>query len=118
MKQIEIKLTEQLLQAYTGYTVDELADLNGYQSVIANPAFSVVRDDVSGEPISNGEEQTIANPTTRTQHLAQIALVALVKAVAEPIRKQTIANAQEQATVGFGQALQMIIDNAEVTVLE
>lgn len=51
--------------------IEAFADNFGYQTVIANPAFAVVMDEVSGEPVSNGEPQTIPNPQTKLEYVSE-----------------------------------------------
>lgn len=59
MKQINYTLTEDILQPY-GITIDDLANANGYQTQIIDPATLADPENVT----------TIANPNTPLQHIA------------------------------------------------
>lgn len=117
MREINIKLTEQVLTTATGYTVEEIANANGYQEVVANPAYIVTVDE-NGITSGNGEAVTIPNPESRVRFLGRISATQAVAKLAEPLRKKVIADAQKQAEQAFDTAVQEVVDNTEVNIVE
>ncbi len=51
--------------------IEAFADSLGYQSVVANPAYSVTIDEETREFTSNGEPQTIANSQTKLEYVSE-----------------------------------------------
>jgi len=85
-KSIGLQLEEKILEPY-GITVEEIADANGYQSEIRNPAFDVAVGE-DGEVTDNGEPELISNTETRTEFVArkipEIGLVKMIENVMRP----------------------------------
>jgi len=85
-KSIGLQLEEKILEPY-GITVEEIADANGYQSEIRNPAFDVAVGE-DGEVTDNGEPEIISNTETRTEFVArkipEIGLVKMIENVMRP----------------------------------
>lgn len=137
MKELNIKITEDALLNNTGFSVDALADANGYQEMVQNPDYvqevgtEFLLDDnyqflldADGKKQSNPDyvpaqgEQLIANPETRTTHLANVIKKAGVTHVAEPVKKTAVRNAQTQVEDQFKAGIQAVVDAATVTVKE
>lgn len=119
MRQIEIRITEDVILNNTWYTVEQLAEANSYQETIVNPDYV---PQVGMEWDENyAPEQgtpTIPNPETCVQFLAKKGLETMVRNLAQPLLRKVAMDAEEQAITAFNQALEAVIENSQITTVE
>lgn len=100
MRKIEIILTEENILKNTGSTVEQLAQANGYQTMV----------------YIDGEE--VANTQSCIDFLARKALEIVVSGLASPLLNNAIYSAQNQAMQSFNASLEAVMNDAEVRVTE
>lgn len=136
MREITITLTEQDLLETTGRTLEEITDVNGYQTVVPNPDYVPAQgSETMTDPAWDGQqfpipqvpnpdyvpavgEPTIPNPEKRTAFLAKKLAAAGMRILSEPLRKQAIRNAEREANELFDGSITALLDRAKIVITE
>lgn len=130
MREITITLTEQDLLETTGRTLEEITDVNGYQTVVPlteaelpakvektyeNP---ITKETETVMDYPDGTVFTKPNPETRTAFLAKRLAAAGMRVLSEPLRKQAIRNAELEANELFDGSISALVDRAKIVTIE